>query len=67
LQQPPSLPQHDILPSALSWLQQAPALGWSPDGAGVVWVALWAIKARDITSVLRMTNSFDFIISSEFV
>src|ERR1039458_2458889 len=62
----PSLPQHDILTSAWSWLQQAQALGLSPDGVVGVWVAFWAIRPRATTSVLRITSIFDFIVSSEF-
>src|ERR1019366_2646690 len=49
-----------------SWLQQAQALGLSPDGAVGVWVAFWAIRPRAMTSVLRITSIFDFIVSSEF-
>src|SRR5664280_3292834 len=52
----PSLPQHDILPPAWSCLQQAQALELSPDGAGAVWVAFWAIRPRAMTSVLRTTT-----------
>src|ERR1017187_1670544 len=62
----PSLPQHDILPRAWSWLQQAQALGLSPDGAGAVWAAFWAIRPRAMTSALRTTSIFDFIVSSKF-
>jgi len=52
LQQAACLPQQATLPVTLSWL--------------LVWVALWAIKARAIAKVLRITKSFDFIVSSEF-
>jgi hypothetical protein len=65
-QQLPSLPQQAILPSALSWLQQAQVLVGSLAGGGVVWVALWAIRARAMTKVLKITRSFVFIVSSEF-
>jgi len=71
-QQAASLPQHDILvlPSFdivqhLPFGQQ-PLLPQQPESAIVVCVALWAIKPKAMTNVLRITNSFVFIFSSEF-
>jgi hypothetical protein len=65
-QQAASLPQHAILPSAWSWLQQAQVLALSLPVAGDDWFALCAISARAITTVLSITRTFDFMISSEF-
>jgi hypothetical protein len=60
------LPQQANLPSAWSWLQQAQALALSLPVAGEDWVAPCAISARAITSVLTITRTLDFMISSEF-
>ncbi|MGO9517989.1 MAG: hypothetical protein ACLPND_13165 [Candidatus Korobacteraceae bacterium] len=72
-QQAASLPQHDILPlpsfdimQHLPFGQQPLSLPQQPEGAIVVCVALWAIKPKAMTKMLSITNSFDFIISSEF-
>jgi hypothetical protein len=65
-QQLAPLPQQAVLPSAVSPLQQAQAFGLVPEGAGAVWVVLWAINARAIMTVLNSTIAFDFMISSEF-
>src|SRR5512142_1845784 len=72
-QQVPSLPQHfeslpqqDILPSALSWLQHAQLLAAAlSSGAGADCVALCAMSASAIRIVLAKMRAFDFIGSSE--
>ena len=67
------MPQHDILPlpsfdimQQLPFGQQPLSLPQQPEGAIVVCVALWAIKPKAMTKVLRITDSFVFIFSSEF-
>jgi hypothetical protein len=66
VQQAACLPQQAILPATLSWLQQAQLFAWSSAAGGVAGVALWAIKPKAMIKVLRITSSFDFIMSSEF-
>ena len=60
-----ALPSFDIM-QHLPFGQQPLSLPQQPEGAIVVWVALWAIKPNAMTKMLSITNSFDFIISSEF-